>query len=480
MRLGRTIVFLLSAFASASIGTVAPAPAAPVFAERPCDLPGTTPQTAGRFRCGTVAVPRDRLQPGAGAFRLAVVIIRSEAPSRQADPVVEVTAGPDAPPTSRAVAIAAGDARYIAPDRDLILVDPRGSGRSEPALCPDLAREHLAALAAGLDRQALLAAWRGAYATCRLEMADDGVKPEWFGSQTSAEDLESVRQALGIGRWNVYAPAHGTTTALSLMALHPENLRTVVLDSVPAPDAHRDAQPEQDGALDRFFAACRRDAPCARKHPDPAAEYAEALRKLEAAPMSIPIPPSLGVAAFTLRATTFGILVNRLLSSRPGAAVLPAAIDAVARRDAPALQPILAGIARGYDAMSLGGMAAVGCRDQPGWRDPKTDETLQVGGYVPGMCKDWSLPGPVPLVPQGSPVHTLVLAGSLDPSMPSDTARSIATMLGPHATLIDMTSIGHEAPQLSCVQELLPAFIRDPSKTVDRACAQARDPLKRP
>lgn len=476
MRLGRAIVFSLAGRVAASFAMVAPASASPAFEQRPCDLPGTTPQATARYRCGTVSVPRDRSEPGAGAFRLAVVIVKSEARSRQADPVAYVTAGPDVPPTNRATAIAAREARSIAPDRDLILVDPRGSGHSEPALCPDLAREQVAALASGLDRQALLVAWRDAYATCRLEMADDGVKPEWFGSQASAEDLEAVRQALGIGRWNLYAPSHGTTTALNLMALHPESVRAVVLDSIPGPDPRPDPQRKRDGALDRFFAACRGDAACALGHPDLAARYAEALRTLDVEPVAVPMPPGLGVQVFDLRGTTFGIIVDRLLSSRPGATILPAFIAAAAGRDAAALEPILAGVARGVEAMSLGDMAAVGCRDEPGWRGPQADGDLQVGRYVPGMCKDWSPLGPPMIVPQGSTIPSLVVAGSLDPSTPPDAARFLAKALGASATLIDGAGDAHGPLGASCMSGLLAAFVRDPSGAVDRSCVDARAP----
>jgi hypothetical protein len=52
-------------------------PPAPVFDQSACDMPDVSPEVRPRLRCGTVSVPRNHDDPGAGQFRLAVAIIRS-------------------------------------------------------------------------------------------------------------------------------------------------------------------------------------------------------------------------------------------------------------------------------------------------------------------------------------------------------------------------------------------------------------------
>lgn len=49
-------------------------PPQPVFNETTCDLPGISPEFRPRLRRGTVSVPRDYENPGAGWFKLAVVV----------------------------------------------------------------------------------------------------------------------------------------------------------------------------------------------------------------------------------------------------------------------------------------------------------------------------------------------------------------------------------------------------------------------
>lgn len=87
-----------------------------------------------RLRCGIVRVPRDHAHPDGPTFGLAVVVVASARQPARPDPVLYISGGPGGPLT----VYAGFQARHpYAADRDLILVDQRGMGRSEPRLCPD-------------------------------------------------------------------------------------------------------------------------------------------------------------------------------------------------------------------------------------------------------------------------------------------------------------------------------------------------------
>jgi hypothetical protein len=53
----------------------------PTFVDTPCSLPDVTPETLPRLRCGTVAVPRDPDNPGAGRSKLTVVVGSAQQPA---------------------------------------------------------------------------------------------------------------------------------------------------------------------------------------------------------------------------------------------------------------------------------------------------------------------------------------------------------------------------------------------------------------
>lgn len=171
-------------------------PAFPAFAETTCDLPDITLDLRPRLRCGTVRVPRNHARPGGDSFALAVVVIRSAQQPALPDPVVYISGGPGNPLTIYA-AYQAG--LSYAPRRDLILIDQRGTGRSEPALCPDLERTLLEAnlAVAAEGSAAVLAKRRAAFLACRDQAIRRGIDPADFGTTVTVEDFEWVRQALG-------------------------------------------------------------------------------------------------------------------------------------------------------------------------------------------------------------------------------------------------------------------------------------------
>ena len=137
MKRRRTAWILLALAAGASLASMFAVPAVavakPSFEPASCgDLPDSG-DALSRLRCGVVRVPRDHTDPDGPTFALAVVVVGSARQPALPDPVVYISGGPGAPLT-----IYAGfQARHpYAADRDLVLVDQRGMGRSEPRLCP--------------------------------------------------------------------------------------------------------------------------------------------------------------------------------------------------------------------------------------------------------------------------------------------------------------------------------------------------------
>jgi pimeloyl-ACP methyl ester carboxylesterase len=240
-------------FALAGQASGQPEPLRPVFDQTVCDLAGVSPEIRPRLRCGTVGVPRNYDHPGAHRFKLAVVVVRSAQQPALPEPVVYISGGPGGPLT----VYADHQARTpYAPSRDLVLVDQRGTGRSEPNLCPDLDGALLdAALAVATDpSDDALAKRRSVYAACRAEATARGFDMRDFGTSVTVADFEWVRRALGIERWNVYGESYGTTVAMTLVALHPETVRAAVLDSLYLPDPRPMQSTNVADALDAFGA----------------------------------------------------------------------------------------------------------------------------------------------------------------------------------------------------------------------------------
>src|ERR1700730_8213193 len=385
-----------------------------VFEETACDLLGVSQEIRPRLRCGTVSVPRNYDNPGGARFKLAVVVARSAQRPAFSDPVVYINGGPGSPLTI----YADHQARTpYAPSRDLILVDQRGTGRSEPNLCPDVDGALLdAALAVATDpNDEALAKRRTVYAACRVKATARGFDLKDFGTSVTVADFERVRRALGIERWNVYGESYGTTVAMTLVALHPDTVRSAVLDSIYPPDPRPMQSTNVADALDAFFGYCAGDQACAAAYPDLAATYRETVSGLARAPLIVAISPELHLPDDRVRLTStlFEALVSRLIYYPTAYPRLPRLIATVHDRDSQGLGKVLASALTAMAAeVNFSTNLAVECRDRPHYRDPLPAGASVLDRLQPsGLCDDWSEIGPAPLMPTGTTVPTLVLAG---------------------------------------------------------------------
>lgn len=449
------------------------------FEPAACDLPDTT-DVRPRLRCGVVRVPRDYARPDGPTFALAVVVIASVQQPARADPVVYVSGGPGSPLT-----IFSGfQARHpYAAERDLILVDQRGAGRSEPRLCPNRQSDLVGAMLTIVTdpTPSALAASRTAHEACRAEILSRGIDPDTFGTATTVEDYERVRRALGVTQWNVFGESYGTTVAMTLLVRHPESVRSAVLDSLNPPDAFFGMpwSARVARAREAFFAACAADPACKAAHPDLAGLYRDAITRLGQAAPTLPLPPTLRVPGdhATLTPSLFEEIVGRLVYYPPTYADLPRLLAATRDgNDGPvgaALAALLTGAMRDGNE---GAFVAVECRDRPRWREPAANgaSPLDLALIPPDICAAWSASGPEPKVPRETAVPTLVLAGQFDPNIGPDQSRAVADVIGRNAHWLMFAGIGHNVRRFSpCAAGIVAAFIEAPQQARDTRCAEA-------
>ncbi len=454
-------------------GAAAASTGAPAFEEHPCDVPNAA-DVAAHLRCGTVHVLREPGRPQSGTFALSVVIVESAQQPALPDPVVYINGGPGEPLT----VYAAYQARHpYAAQRDLILVDQRGIGRSEPDVCRDLnARlrdESIGFLVEGTqDAEARL---RATYMSCRDEAMRHGIDLADFGTRTTAEDIDQVRQALGISRWNVYGKSYGTTVAMTLMALHPDTLRSVVLDSVYPPDPMPLPSAIIGAARTAFFDACTRDKACTAVTPDLAEVYQDTLRVLAQTTLNVAVPPRMGMPNDRVRITAplFEWIVGQLLYYPIYYPTLPALIQRIHDGDTQGLAALLVALKAAASTEDIGAHAAVECRDRPHYRDTLPNGAVMSDGRLYySVCRDWAALGPPPLVPQGTRVPTLVLGGQFDPVAGPTLGHDVAERIGPAARWVAFAGIGHNVRHFSaCGTRIVFDFIGNPDEASDTACA---------
>ncbi len=241
--------------------------------------------------CGYLSVPEDRSQANSPMIRLHVAIIHNIDSGPVPDPVVILHGGPG------------GNAldmmdywlnvfRLVRRDHDLIVLDQRGVGYSEPSLnCPEAEQQWYQSWTENLSQREVDQRYAEGLQQCHDRLVAEGVNLAAYTSAANAADLEDLRQALDYDQWNLFGSSYGTRLALTIMRDFPAGVRSVVLDSVypPQVDLYATLGVNAERALNLIFERCAADADCNQAHPDLKAAFYQLVDQLDAEPRTFRI-----------------------------------------------------------------------------------------------------------------------------------------------------------------------------------------------
>ncbi len=430
----------------------------------PCEVKGLGPA-----RCGKVEVLEDRAAPSGRKIPVNVVVVPATAGGALPDPIVFLAGGPGAPATAQAAGMAAGFAR-LRENRDILLVDQRGTGASNPLECDLFGPEGRLDRLMG-DFLPLEAVRR---CRTRLEKSADLTK---YTTDVFADDLEEVRQALGYGGLDIFGASYGTRAAQAMLRLHPTSVRTAVLAGVIGPtdyvplDFARDAQ----RAIEGLFAECAQEPDCHAAFPDPARDLATALARLskQAATATVMHPKTGEPAQVPVSRDLFAETIRYMLYSPPTAGFVPAVVHAAAAGDfAPAAEQALFSRVNIVNGIGTGLYLSITCAEDLPWIDPGDARARSQGTFLrdyryrqqKAACDVWPR-APVPAgfnQPVRSEVEALLLSGTLDPVTPPAHAEAVAAGL-PNARNVVVPHGAHEWDGLigdECIYDLMVETIR--------------------
>ncbi|MET8576920.1 alpha/beta hydrolase [Streptomyces sp. NPDC005012] len=192
-------------------------------------------EEAPTLQCADVQVPLNHADPGGRKITVALARVPHTA-GKSLGPLLVNPGGPGGSGVDLAGFVASGLPKSVASRYDVIGFDPRGVGRSRPALncLPgyfDPVRPDPVPSTSALERTNLERA-RAFAAACRTQHGD--VLP-YMDTVSAAKDLEWIRRAVGARKINYLGYSYGTYLGAVYAKLHPDRVRRMVLDSVVDP-----------------------------------------------------------------------------------------------------------------------------------------------------------------------------------------------------------------------------------------------------
>jgi pimeloyl-ACP methyl ester carboxylesterase len=420
------------------------------------------PKLSQTLQCGSLEVPENRGDPQSRRISLAITILPANTLSPKPDPLFVLAGGPGQAASS--IADFAAQLSDVRTTRDIVLVDQRGTGRSSPLDCEALKPDRDIASALEVDPLPKARA-------CVAELAKRGVDLTQYTTTAFIGDLEDVRRALAYPRINLWGGSYGTRVAQQYLRLHPDVIRSVVLDGVAPPRqiVSLDIWPTREHALDDVIAACRKSVACNAANP----ALAAALTAIEDAlgpsgrDLTIALPRT-GVPR-VLHLTFDAVLgaLQPVVYQPEMAALLPEILSRAEHGDFAPLAATLSAFDDSTDNALNGALFySVTCaEDVPRItteRKSVLDDLRSAGlaARVIDVCGIWPR-GTMPddfATPVKSGVPVLLLSGGLDPVTPPAYATEVA------ATLTDARSIvapgfGHIVSSHGCAPRLVASFV---------------------
>ena len=442
----------------------------------PAPVPGPCPDIAlATARCSTIEVPENRALPRGRRIALRVAVVPARDKNQAADPVFFLAGGPGQAATDlmRDPAIL----RHSLGDRrDLVFLDQRGTGQSNPLACDfypasDYAAGRFASFMP-LDR----------VRTCRRELERKADLAQ-YTTAASVEDLEDVRRALGYGRINLTGGSYGTRLAMEYVRVHGQQVRTAMLDGVAPPSMYmpdgfgRAAQRALDGIIDE----CAATAACAAAFPKLRAETTQVFDGLKRGPVMVRLRGIDRDVAMTRDQVAESIRYLAYTSRQ--ASRLPLLLHRASAGDFTGIAEYL----RTYRTFGLanGLYLSITCAEDVPFL-PKDAEARDHGTFLGSYrileqraaCAEWPR-GTVPPYrgePVRSQVPVLITSGLLDPVTPPEHGDLVARTL-PNALHLRVASGAHALGGLlglECVAEIKRNFIqRAAINGLDTSCLRS-------
>ncbi len=453
-----------------------------VISLQPCEVSGADEGAREKVLCGTYEIFENRTLKSGRRIALKIVIFPATGQDKAADPLFYIPGGPGSSATQDAPYVAQEYAK-IRERRDLVFVDQRGTGGSNPLNCDFFNPS---------DLQSYLGHWNPPEQVrqCRTQL-EAKADLRLYVTSIAMDDLDDVRVALGYKKINILGGSYGTRAAQNYLKRHGKNVRAVILHGVSPTDQlmPRDFPQHTQRALNGILDECAADKACHTAFPNLRADVKTVLERLLREAIEVEVksqPDSEKTVRVKLSRDLAGEAVRYMLYQSGAASRIPLFLHLAAQGNFTPLAEAALFYRQQIVATGSNGMyLSVTCAEDLPWiktgEGERNGENTFLGDYrlrqQREACALWTR-GEIPkdyAAPVRSETPVLITTGEWDPVTPPLYGDRIAKNL-PNSLHIVVPSGGHGfggLEGLDCITKLAVDFInRGSVKGLDTSCVK--------
>ena len=445
---------------------------------KPCRLQGIDE----KLLCGQLTVFENRQTRVGRTINLNVVVLPAFDQKTKGEPLFDLAGGPGAASTD-GVNFYAKDGRGYRRRHDVVLVDQRGTGKSNGLNAKTQAKR---------PQDFLTEMYPVNYVKNLRQILEQRADLTQYTTSIAMDDLDDVRAWLGYDRINLIGLSYGTRAALVYMRQHPERVQTVTLIGVAPtylrmPMYHAQAAAR---AMDLLLQQCEQDAQCHEAFPQIRDDWTNVLAQLEREPARVEYSPSdkSGPVMLEVQQGVFAEKIRTWMYGREQASRVPLIIHQAAHGDfGPFLREAIGPSIP--DFIADGMYLSVTCAEDVPFIDQEEAARLNAGNPFGNYrvfqqtraCGMWPH-GEIPVdfrEPVSSNIPVLIFSGNMDPVTPPQRGEEVAHYL-PNSRHVIIPQAGHGVDGLTepeCVDRIIMEFMeKGDAKRLNVSCVERMAP----